>query len=76
MFESVLALSWFKQSAITLLLTKLDLFEKKIKEKPIREYFPDYTGRSDDSAAGLRFFVDKFLSLDRSKNRKIRRILY
>ena len=71
LFESILSLSWFRSTAITLLLTKLDLFEEKIKEKPIRHYFPDYTGRSDDSAAGQRFFVGKFLSLAESRGRKI-----
>ena len=71
LFESLLSLTWFKNSAITLLLTKLDLFEEKIKKKPIRDYFPDYTGRSDDSAAGLRFFVGRFLSLNKSKDREI-----
>ena len=71
LFESMLSLDCFKESAITLLLTKLDLFEEKIKQKPIRDYFPDYTDPSDDSAAGLRFFVGKFLSLNRSRDRKI-----
>ncbi len=56
---------------MTLLLTKLDLFEEKIQKKPVRDYFPDYTGRDDDSAAALRFFVGKFLSLNKNKDRKI-----
>ena len=71
LFESLLSLAWFKNSAITLLLTKLDLFEEKVKEKPIGNYFPDYTGSSDDSAAGLRYFVGRFLSLNKSRDRKI-----
>ena len=71
LFESILSLSWFKKTAITLLLTKLDLFEEKIKKEPIRDYFPDYTGCSDDSVTGVRFFVGKFLSLAESSGRKI-----
>ena len=71
LFESLLSQFWFEKSAITLLLTKLDLFEEKIKEKPIRDYFPDYTDRSDDSAAGLRFFVGRFLSLSKRRDREI-----
>ena len=71
LFASLLSVSRFKETAITLLLTKLDLFEEKIKKEPIHDYFPDYTGRSDDSAAGQRFFVDKFLSLAESRGRKI-----
>ena len=71
LFEFIQSLSWFEKSAITLLLTKLDLFQEKIKKNPIRDYFPDYTGRSDDSAAGLRFFVGRFLSLNKSRDRKI-----
>ena len=71
LFEAILPLSRFKKSAITLLLTKLDLFEEKIKEKPIRDYFPNYTSRSNDSVAGLRFFVGRFLSLNKSRDRKV-----
>ena len=71
LFESILSVSRFKETAITLLLTKLDLFEEKIKKEPIHDYFPDLTGRSDDSATDQRFFVSKFLSLAESRGRKI-----
>ena len=71
LFESILSLSWFKETAITLLLTKLNLFEEKIKKDPIHNYFPDVTGRSDDSAIDQRFFVSKYLSLAESRGRKI-----
>ena len=71
LFKSIISLAWFKESTITLLFTKLDLFEEKIKEIPICDYFPDYTGCSNDSTAGLRYFIDKFLSLNKSRDRRI-----
>lgn len=70
-FEGVVAGVWFTQSAITLLLTKMDLFEHKVKDKPIRDYFPDYLGPSNDSEAGRDFFVHKYLSLSDQHDRKI-----
>ena len=70
-FESLMSLSWFKKSAITLVLTKVDLFEDKVKIKPIRDYFPDYLGPSNDSEAGREYFVQKYLSLNKTLNRKI-----
>ena len=71
LFESILSVPGLEKSAITLLLTKLDLFEEKIKEKPIYDYFADYTGRGDDSAASLRYIVGRFLSLNKKKDREI-----
>lgn len=73
LFESImsLSLSWFTSSSIILLMTKLDLFKAKIQSKPIQQYFPDYKGRSNDSDAAQTFFVDKFLSLNRTSNRRI-----
>lgn len=71
LFESLMSLTWFNCAAITLLLTKLDLFEEKVKRKPIESYFPDYTGPSCDSIAGREYFVNKFLSKDRLPGRKI-----
>ena len=71
LFESLISPSWFEKSAITLILTKMDLFEHKVKNQPIRDYFPDYLGPSNDSEAGRDFFVQKYLLCNHSPNRKI-----
>lgn len=71
LFDSILGSSRLEKSAVTLLLTKVDLFENKLGEHPIGDYFPDYMGRSDDSAAGMEFFVKRFLSLNTREDREI-----
>lgn len=71
LFESLLGLAWFRRSRVTLLLTKLDLYEKKIKQSPIHDYFPDFEGDSNDSGAGRSYFIGRFLSLNKDPERKI-----
>ena len=70
-FEMIMSLKFFHGSRVVLLLTKFDIFREKLKVRPIRDYFPDYTGRFDDSKAGLTFFVDKFLRLKGSDEREL-----
>ena len=72
LFESVLAQSCFKRSAITLVLTKADLFRKKLNRSPIRRYFPDYEGPGNDSFAVQQFFIDQFLACNKDPDRTIR----
>ena len=71
LFDKILSTSSMEKSTITLLFTKMDLFEHKVKNQSIRDWFPDYVGPSNDSEAGRDFFVQKYLSLNRQPNRKI-----
>lgn len=71
LFESVLALPWFRKSSIILFLNKMDLFEEKLAEKPIRDYFPDYTGLDTDVEAAKAYFVKKFKNLNRTLDREL-----
>lgn len=72
LFDSILSNSRLERSAVTLLLTKADRFEKQLVEHPIRDYFPDYKDRNDDSAAGIEFFVKRFLALNTREDREIK----
>lgn len=71
LFQSLTGLSRFRESSIILLFTKLDLFNRKIEESPITDFFPDYGGALDDSKDALRYFASKFLLRNRFANRKI-----
>jgi hypothetical protein len=55
-----------------LILNKRDLFEAKIKVKPISDVpqFSDYTGGSNYDS-GTAYFVKKFLERNQSPDRKI-----
>ena len=71
LFESILNLQWFKKSSIILFLNKMDLFKAKLAEKPIRDYFPDYSGADTDVTAGGEYFAKKFRGLNRTADREI-----
>ncbi len=44
LFNSILNNKWFLETSVVLFLNKKDLFQEKIKEKPLSECFPDYRG--------------------------------
>ena len=44
LFNSILNNKWFLDTSVILFLNKKDLFQEKIKEKPLSECFPDYRG--------------------------------
>ena len=71
LFESIMSLAWFKGSSIILFLNKIDLFKEKLAQKPVSEYFPDYTGAADDYSAASKYFANKFKSLNRTEGREI-----
>ena len=71
LFESLLPSTWFNDSAITLLFTKSNLFRIKVAEKPINRYFPEYVGPDRNVEEGKEFFVEKFMSLNKSEGRRI-----
>ena len=71
LFESIMSLTWFKSSSIILFLNKTDLFKEKISEKPVSDYFPDYTGAANDYKAASEYFANKFRSLNRTEDREI-----
>jgi guanine nucleotide-binding protein subunit alpha len=71
LFESIMSLTWFKRSSIILFLNKMDLFKGKLADKPIRDYFPDYTEAQDDYNAASKYFANKFRGLNRTEDREI-----
>ncbi|MCJ1329191.1 hypothetical protein MMC10_005869 [Thelotrema lepadinum] len=71
LFESVLSLPWFRKSSIILFLNKMDLFQEKLVDKPIRDYFPDYSGADEDVEAAKAYFAKKFRGLNRTPDREI-----
>ena len=45
LFNSILNNKWFLDTSVILFLNKKDLFQEKIKEKPLSECFVDYKGK-------------------------------
>ena len=68
LFEEICNNIFFSESSIMIYLNKRDLFEAKIKVKNIRDIdvFSDYSGRDNNYDDGVQYFVDKFLSKNKS----------
>ncbi|KAA6406884.1 MAG: Guanine nucleotide-binding alpha-2 subunit [Lasallia pustulata] len=71
LFESIIALSWFRRSSIILFLNKIDLFREKLADQPIRDYFPDYEASNEDFDAATEYFAAKFRRLNRAERREV-----
>ena len=59
---------WFKNSTIVLLLNKTDVLREKIKETPIQDFWPEFNETEDDYGVAIRFFAEKFCSLQRPED--------
>lgn len=66
LFDTLVNSRWFRDTPFILFLNKMDLFEDKVRRIPIRKYFPDFQGRVGDVEAGISYFENIFLSLNRS----------
>ncbi|KAF8657967.1 hypothetical protein AX16_002128 [Volvariella volvacea WC 439] len=74
-WDSICHSQWFKQTSIILFLNKNDLFERKIPNSNIKNFFPDFDGPPGDAKAGREYFKKRFGRLaqkaGRSKDREI-----
>lgn len=62
LFEDICNNVVFRRSSIILFLNKRDLFQAKIANFDIVNWFPDYKGEPKDYDAGVNFFLAKFLA--------------
>ncbi|KAK4223488.1 putative guanine nucleotide-binding protein alpha-2 subunit [Podospora fimiseda] len=65
LFPSMWSTEWLHGTTKFLNLTKMDMFERKVKSglSPISEFHSSYTGKLNDVEAGLGYFIDKFTEL-------------
>lgn len=66
LFDQLCNSKWFANTPFILFLNKIDLFEEKIKRNPLKKYFPDYTGKSDDVNEAIKFFETNFMKMNRT----------
>jgi GTPase SAR1 family protein len=52
--------NWFKDKIIFLIFNKLDIFRKKLKIHPLKNYFKNYEG-GDDEEKSIQFITNLFL---------------
>lgn len=67
LFDSLVNSKWFAETPFILFLNKVDLLKDKVRKSPVRKYFPDYKGNSNDPEDALKYFENLFLSLNKSK---------
>jgi guanine nucleotide-binding protein G(i) subunit alpha len=68
LFDEIINNAFFRKSSIILFLNKRDLFEQKIKTVAITDTptFADFKGPAGDYDAGVSYFLQKFLSQNKS----------
>jgi len=57
---------WFLRTSVILFLNKIDIFTKKLPQRPLSNYFPDYKGGNDVNKAA-KYILWRFTSLNRAK---------
>lgn len=67
LFDSLVNSKWFANTPFILFLNKVDLLGEKVRKSPVRKYFPDFDGKSNDAEDALKYFEKLFLSLNKSK---------
>jgi guanine nucleotide-binding protein subunit alpha len=72
LWESIANSHWFKNSALILFLNKMDIFKAKIKHSPITKFgFSDFQGDTGSAEQTSKYFMDKFVALNRSPGREV-----
>ncbi|KAG2024004.1 guanine nucleotide-binding protein alpha-2 subunit [Coprinopsis cinerea AmutBmut pab1-1] len=75
-WDSICHSQWFKQTSIILFLNKNDLFEQKVPQSDIKNFFPDYDGEPGDAKAGRDYFKKRFARLAQKAGRSKEREIY
>ncbi|KAF9009128.1 heterotrimeric G-protein alpha subunit, GPA2-like protein [Hymenopellis radicata] len=75
-WDSICHSQWFKSTSIILFLNKNDLFERKIPNSDIKNFFPDFDGEAGDVRAGRDYFKRRFAKLATRAGRLKEREIY
>ncbi|KAJ7083902.1 G-protein alpha subunit [Mycena epipterygia] len=66
LFDSVINSRWFRRTSVILFLNKIDVFQRKLREKPLERYFPEYMGGNDLRKAA-KYFLWRFMQANRAR---------
>ncbi|KAL5350045.1 hypothetical protein V496_05657 [Pseudogymnoascus sp. VKM F-4515 (FW-2607)] len=70
LFDSICNSRWFTKTSIILFLNKIDRFKEKLTVSPMKNYFPDYEG-GDDYSAACDYILNRFVSLNQHEAKQI-----
>jgi guanine nucleotide-binding protein G(i) subunit alpha len=65
LFDSVVNSRWFKHTSIILLLGNVSIFKHKLITKPLKNYYPEYSGGNDFDSA-VKYLVRRFNQVSRA----------
>ncbi|KAJ7473105.1 guanine nucleotide binding protein, alpha subunit [Mycena galericulata] len=75
-WDSICHSQWFKRTSMILLLTKYDIFRKKLNTSDIRTFFPDFDGEPRNADQGRDYFKRRFVRLSQKTERVKEREIY
>ncbi|XP_064091497.1 guanine nucleotide-binding protein subunit alpha-11-like isoform X1 [Macrobrachium nipponense] len=70
-YEQLLGYSPFDTTPVILLLNKSDVFSVKIKEQPLKKYFPEYEGPDGDEASGRDYITSLYVDLTKKYKKNL-----
>ncbi|EEQ88818.1 Glucoamylase 1 precursor (Glucan 1,4-alpha-glucosidase) (1,4-alpha-D-glucan glucohydrolase) [Blastomyces dermatitidis] len=70
LFDSICNSRWFTKTSIILFLNKIDRFKEKLPVSPMKNYFPDYEGGPEYTAA-CDYILNRFVSLNQAETKQI-----
>lgn len=71
LFDLVVNNRYFRNTSMILFLNKKDLFMDKIKEKSIKDCFPDYDGPDHEYEPAVKYVQEIFVSCNSDKIRQV-----
>ena len=67
LFENIVNNQYFEKKSFIVFFNKKDLFEVKLRDKGIKEYFPDFSGDEHSFTESSEFLVKSYLSKNHGK---------
>ncbi|XP_017077975.1 G protein alpha q subunit-like [Drosophila eugracilis] len=71
LFHTILEFEWFQSASIILFLNKIDVFEEKIMDSHLADYFPEYNGPQQDAETAKDFILHMFEAVNPDPDKKI-----
>jgi hypothetical protein len=76
LFDQIVNSKWFKQTSLILFLNKKDLFEMKLKKKPLKQYYTDAKDSDITDDTDLQQCAKYFTALFMKKNKNPDKSIY
>ncbi|XP_074493934.1 guanine nucleotide-binding protein subunit alpha-14-like [Sebastes fasciatus] len=69
LFKTIITYPWFQRSSVILFLNKTDILKEKILHSHVADYFPEFTGPQQDTAAAQEFILKMYQEQNPDKDK-------